>query len=496
MKSSFGYPKYNALTWNGLVAPARTPKEIIDRVAMEVTLAIKDPKFAERFASYRVDPLDNTPTEFAKMTTSPSGLMHCRRLGSSNSNDCVASMTSDRTVVIAGGGPVGVVSALALAQQGIAVRVFEAADRVDESPRASTTHPATLEMLAALGLLDEVIARGLVARTFQFWDRPSHRMIAEFDHAFLKDDTPYPFVVQCEQHKLSKLVIERLRELPNANVRFSARVDTIKQFNDRVEIVVETAQGRETVTGSYLIGADGGRSMVRKALSIEFEGYTFPERFLVLTTPVDFTAEIGVGFRNYFSDPDEWANLFKVSGEDGSGLWRVVFPTVPGETDEQVLSNVAVQRRLQKFFPRSAAYPITHRNIYNVNQRVAAKFQSGRVFLAGDAAHVNNPIGGLGLNCGVHDATEVAALLGAVIKGEMKEDALARYDARRRPMNIEYVQQQTIANKKRLEEKDAGGREANFAFLRKTAADPVAHRAFLLRTSLLESVRKQAPITA
>jgi 3-(3-hydroxy-phenyl)propionate hydroxylase len=405
-------------------------------------------------------------------------------------------MKSRTPVIVAGGGPVGVVAALALAQRGIDVRVFEAADRVDESPRASTTHPATLEMLADLGLLDEVIARGLVARTFQFWDRPSGRMVAEFDHAILKDDTPYPFVVQCEQHKLAKMAIERLRALPNAEVRFSARVDAVELFDDRVELAIEGPQGWETVTGSYLIGADGGRSTVRKALGIEFEGYTFPERFLVLTTAVDFTAEIGTGFRNYFSDPDEWANLFKVAGEDGSGLWRVVFPTLPGETDEQVLNDKAVERRLQKFFPRSAPYPVTHRNIYNVHQRVAARFRSGRVFLAGDAAHVNNPIGGLGLNCGVHDATELAALLGAVIKGEMPASALGRYNERRRPTNIEYVQQQTIANKKRLEEKDAGGREANFAFLRKTAADPVAHRAFLLRTSLLESVRKQAPITA
>jgi 3-(3-hydroxy-phenyl)propionate hydroxylase len=405
-------------------------------------------------------------------------------------------MKSRSPVIVAGGGPVGVVAALALAQRGIDVRVFEAADRVDESPRASTTHPATLEMLADLGLLDEVIARGLVARTFQFWDRPSGRMVAEFDHAILKDDTPYPFVVQCEQHKLAKMAIERLRALPNAEVRFSARVDAVELFDDRVELAIEGPQGWETVTGSYLIGADGGRSTVRKALGIEFEGYTFPERFLVLTTAVDFTAEIGTGFRNYFSDPDEWANLFKVAGEDGSGLWRVVFPTLPGETDEQVLNDKAVERRLQKFFPRSAPYPVTHRNIYNVHQRVAARFRSGRVFLAGDAAHVNNPIGGLGLNCGVHDATELAALLGAVIKGEMPASALGRYNERRRPTNIEYVQQQTIANKKRLEEKDAGGREANFAFLRKTAADPVAHRAFLLRTFLLESVRKQPPITA
>jgi len=403
-------------------------------------------------------------------------------------------MTAMRPILIAGGGPVGVIAALALARQGLTVRVFEAMDTVNDAPRASTTHPATLEMLADLGLVDEVIACGLVARTFQFWDRPSGCMIAEFDHAILNDDTRYPFVVQCEQHKLAKLAIARLREIPNADVQFSARVEAIEQFDDRVELAIEGPHGRETVAGSYLIGADGGRSTVRKALSIDFEGYTYPERFLVLTTPVDFRAEIGAGFRSYFSDPDEWANLFKVAGEDGSGVWRVVFPTVPGETDEQVLNNEAVQRRLQKFFPRTTPYPVMHRNIYNVHQRVAAKFQSGRIFLAGDAAHVNNPIGGLGLNCGIHDAIDLAVLLGAVVRNEMPENALARYDERRRPINIEYVQQQTVANKKRLEEKDPSARDANFASLRKTAADPAAHRAFLLRTSLLESVRRQTPI--
>jgi len=396
---------------------------------------------------------------------------------------------SERPVLIAGGGPVGVIAALALVRQGVPVHVFEADDHVNEQPRAATTHPATLEMLADLDLVDEVIRRGLVARTFQFWDRTSERMIAEFDHAVLKDDTRYPFVVQCEQHKLANLGIERLRATPGARVQFSSRVTAVELLDDRVEIAVDTGAGTERVAGSYLVAADGGRSTVRKALGIPFEGYTFPERFLVLTTPFDFAANRGCGFRSYFSDPDEWANLFKVAGTDGAGLWRAVFPTQPGETDEQVLNEVSVQRRLQKFFPKAGSYPVVHRNLYNVHQRVAATFAKGRAFLAGDAAHVNNPIGGLGLNCGIHDAVELAGLLGRVLCDGEPDEVLALYDQRRRPINIEYVQQQTIANKKRLEEKDPAARTASFAFLRRTADDPVAHRAFLLRTSLLESMR-------
>ena len=396
---------------------------------------------------------------------------------------------NEHPVLIAGGGPVGAIAALALARQGIAVRVFEADVTIDESPRAATTHPATLEILADLGLIDDLIARGLVARTFQFWDRPSGRLIAEFDHAVLARDTPYPFVVQCEQHKLVNLAIERLSGLPNARYDFATQVTEVEAGADAVEITVRHDDRTERMTGSYLIGADGGRSTVRKALGIAFDGYTFPERFLVLTTPFDFAQERGCGFRSYFSDPDEWANLFKVAGNDGRGLWRVVFPTLPGETDEQVFNETSVQQRLQKFFPKSGSYPIVHRNLYNVHQRVAARFSRGRAFLAGDAAHVNNPIGGLGLNCGIHDAVELASLLVKVLRGEESADQLDRYDARRRPINVKYVQEQTIANKKRLEAKDPEARAENFAFLRRTAADPTAHRAFLLRTSLLESVR-------
>jgi 3-(3-hydroxy-phenyl)propionate hydroxylase len=399
---------------------------------------------------------------------------------------------SEHPVLIAGGGPVGVITALALAQRGLEVRVFEAADRVDDSPRAATTHPATLELLADLGLIDEVMARGLVARTFQFWDRPTGRMIAELDHAILKGDTRYPFVVQCEQHKLANLAIERLSGYPNAELRLSARVTAIEPLEDRVRIAIDYGARTETVTGSYLVGADGGRSMVRKALGVPFEGYTLPERFLVLTTPFDFAAERGVCFRNYFSDPDEWANLFKVAGDDGTGLWRVVFPARPGEPDDVVLSDEAVQRRLQKFFPTSGAYPVVHRNLYHVHQRVAATFRKRRVLLAGDAAHINNPIGGLGLNSGIHDAVELADCLTRMRQGEPAE-VLDRYSEHRRSANIEYVQGQTIANKKRLEEKDEAAREASFEHLRRTAADPAAHRAFLLKTSLLGASVKRRP---
>jgi 3-(3-hydroxy-phenyl)propionate hydroxylase len=399
-------------------------------------------------------------------------------------------------VAVIGAGPVGVICALALARRGHSVLLVEAEPSVNRSPRAATTHPATLEMLAELDLVTDVTASGVVARYFQFWDRPSGRKIAQFDHEILSNDTPYPFVVQCEQHKIANLGLARLQTMSNASVAMQTRASGFTDDGARVTLALTSPNGTERrVTASYLVGCDGGRSFVRKGLGVEFEGFTHPERFVVLTTPFDFEAEKGFCYRNYFSDPDEWANLFKVAGDDLRGLWRVVFPTGINETDEQALSDAAVQHRLQKFFPLGRPYEVAHRNIYNVHQRVAASFRRGRVMLAGDAAHVNNPIGGLGMNFGIHDAVSLAASIDAVLKGET-EAGLDAYDRVRRPLNVEFVQSQTIQNKKRLEEKDPAIREKNFADLAATAADPIRHRAFLMRTSLLESVRSSAGKTS
>jgi 3-(3-hydroxy-phenyl)propionate hydroxylase len=405
-------------------------------------------------------------------------------------------MTTERPILIAGGGPVGFITALALARQGLPVHLFEAESRINDMPRAATTHAATLEMLAGLGMVEEVIERGYVEPLFRIWDRQSHKIIAEFDFRILKDETPYPFAVQCEQHKLAGMALRRLRDYPNATVEFSARVTGLEQFADRVEITVESAEGTRRFAGSYLIGNDGGRSTVRKGLGIEFEGYTHPERFMILTT----TDDLGVSYpgctRNYITDPGAWFSVFKVSGDERGPLWRVLSAAQPDQTDEQLMNPDATERKLQAFIPKKGAYDIVHRNLYNVHQRVAASFRKGRVFLAGDSAHVNNPLGGLGLNFGIHDAVEVTTLLGKVIRREASEDILDEYDLHRRPLNVEFVQQQTIANKKRMEEKDPAARQKDQDQLRRTADDPVAHRAYVRKASLLESVRKRETVAA
>jgi 3-(3-hydroxy-phenyl)propionate hydroxylase len=290
--------------------------------------------------------------------------------------------------------------------------------------------------------------------------------------------------VQTEQHKLANMAIERLRRMPNAEVRLGTAVTFVSQDEKQVNVVA----GEENFSADYAIGADGGRSTVRKCLGIEFEGYTWPERFLVITTKFDFAAALGCCNRNYMADPQEWTNLFKVAGDDLKGRWRAVFNTRPDETDDEALSDAAVRARLGRIYVPEKDRDYVHLNLYSVHQRVAKHFRKGRVFLCGDAAHVNNPIGGLGLNSGIHEAWDLAHLLNRVLRGEA--DDLDAYEARRRPLNIEYVQEQTVANKKRLEEREPSQRARRFQELRETMEDPARHKAFLMKASLLESARR------
>lgn len=398
-------------------------------------------------------------------------------------------------VVISGGGPVGLICAYALARRGVTVTVLDQNSELQDDPRAATTHPATLEVLDGLGVIDQVIEQGLVAEEFEFWDRPTGEKIATFDHAALADDTKFPFVVQCEQFKLAKIFLAKLQGEASATVLFDHDVTGFENTPDGVSVTASTPDGEKTFEGDWLIGADGGRSVVRKGAGIAFDGFTWAERFLVLSTPFDFQAERGMSFRNYIADPDEWCNCFKVAADGPPGLWRLVFPADPEADEDALLADDFVQEKMQKFFKRDSDYDIVHRNLYNVHQRVAATFRLGRVLLAGDSAHVNNSIGGMGLNGGIQDAVNLTDKLAAVILDGEDDSLMDLYDKQRRTYAVEFVQEQTIANKKRLEATDPEARAANMKNLRDMAGDPVKARNFLLGASMIAAMRRNAEVT-
>jgi 3-(3-hydroxy-phenyl)propionate hydroxylase len=359
--------------------------------------------------------------------------------------------------------------------------VFEAEPALVRELRGSTFHPPTLDMLDDLGAATPLIAQGLVAPELQFRTKRDGR-IAQFDFAAIADLTRHPFRVQCEQYKLTQILHELLREDGLFSLEFGARVDALEVEEMGVVVTV----GHRRVRGSWLVGADGARSAVRRAVGVEFEGFTWPERFLVVSTPFDFRAAMpDLVSVNYVADPGQWHFLLRVPG-----LWRVMFP-VPADVPDDVATGPAyVRDQMATLVPGRADYEIAHVTLYRVHQRVATTFRAGRVLLAGDAAHVNNPLGGMGMNGGIHDAVSLADKLAAVWHGDAGEDLLDRYDRQRRGIALEYVQAHTIRNKQDLEARDPAAHEAFKRRMREAAADPAKARDYLLGASMINSLRR------
>ncbi len=400
-------------------------------------------------------------------------------------------MNDSNRVIVVGGGPVGMITGLALASEGVPVTVLERLAGIPTDHRASTLHPSTLAMLEPLGMTGEALRRGLRSPRFQFRDRAGGEIVAEFDYALLAGETPFPFALQLEQHKTTGIAEARARRFDCFDLRREHEVVDLRQTGDGVEVEFGLPDGSTGVlAGRYLIGCDGGRSAVRKAAGIDFPGFTWEERFIIVSTRFDFGAADGYRYRNYIAHPDQWCAIIKVPGERDEGVWRALFPAFTDQPDAEVLADEWIQARFAECLPYDPPYEIEHRNLYAIHQRVAASFRRGRAMLAGDAAHVNNPVGGMGMNSGIHDGLNLAGKLAAIWRGDGDDDLLDLYDRQRRPMAEKYVQAQSIRNKEMLGERDPDIRRRRFDELRRTADDPGAARAYLRRSSLIAMVEE------
>ena len=390
-------------------------------------------------------------------------------------------------VIIAGGGPVGLIVGLILGRAGIDVTLIEKGDINHQESRAATIHPASLDILDDLGVYQRIEPLGIVCPIVNYYDQ--HELLASFDHGVLAGETRHPWVLQCEQDKVARVLYTMARELRSLTIRTETEVLACAQSAEAVEIELANPDGtHEHISGRYLIGADGARSTVRREAGIEFEGFTWPERFMIIGTPYDFS-QAGYAYRNYISDPVEWYNLFKISWKGPPGVYRLVVPVSLDEAldEERVLATC--QRKFQRFHPNPQPYEIVLYDSYVVHQRVAATFRMGRIILTGDAAHLNSPIGAMGMNSGIHDAVNLAGNLLRVLAGEEGEGALDRYGRQRRHVAVEHVQTATIANKKNMEQRDPTTRQKYRDDMRRAAEDPALAKKFLMRTSLIECLR-------
>jgi 2-polyprenyl-6-methoxyphenol hydroxylase-like FAD-dependent oxidoreductase len=375
-------------------------------------------------------------------------------------------MEKRRHVIVAGAGPVGMVTALGLARAGIPVTVIEAESKINDSPRAAVYLPVTLELLERIGIIDDAHKAGV----YNDWLCIRYPEIDDpirLSPNVLQGRIRHPYQLHFGQDVLAHMVMRRLLELPGTEVRFNARVAGVEQDSSGVNVTVETAEGPAMLRCDWLVGCDGGRSTVRKLLGLDFEGHTWPERFVANNIWYDEFLDHGFERANFWCDYDRWA-VFAII--DKQNLWRVTYNEDGDISDDEALRRIP--ERLASLLPGSGKYRIAASSPYRVHERAATRFRVGRVLLAGDAAHVCNPCGGMGLTTGLMDANALMDALGAVINGTENESLLDFYAEDRRRVFLEFSSPAATEYKRILEEQDPERRRKDIESFRQVAADP------------------------
>jgi 3-(3-hydroxy-phenyl)propionate hydroxylase len=388
-------------------------------------------------------------------------------------------------VIIVGGGPVGLMAALKLVRAGVPVTVLEREPAMHAEPRASTFHAPTLELLHTVGLADQVIALGRPAPQWQYRDFETGDA-AVFDMTLIADETPYPFRLQCEQFNLVKVAVEALEQAAPGSVLFGADVTDIAQTNDDVTVTFTRHGTTEALNGTWLIAADGAASTVRTKLGISFEGSTYPQvSFTVGTTfPLHEYMDGLLGVNYFWSDFGPWGQ-FRTKL-----MWRVGWSPPIDSIAESTLSDEVVQAKLKQICPAGAPYDLITARLYRVHRRIAGTFYQGRIILAGDAAHLNSPTGGFGMNGGVQDAFNLAGKLTDILNGAAPEPLLDRYTRQRRSAAIDDIQSTSDTNYRRHRERDRAKQREALRALQAIVADRDKHRAYLLDNALITSYRR------
>ncbi len=390
----------------------------------------------------------------------------------------------DFDVVIVGAGPVGLTLAMRLGLHGHKVCVLESQEGIETDLRASTFHPPTLDLFDEQGITSQLIEAGLIAPTWQVRMNDTNEF-AEFDLSILKDHTNHPYRLQCEQWRLSGFLRDFiLKNTPNVSIFWGHPCTSIVQNQDDVVIHCENkALEKINFTCKFLIGCDGSRSIVRKNLELDFEGQTFPETTILATTLFPFQDHLHhLSFINYCWTEGGTFSLLRLKN-----LWRVsLYPSLDESIESAVEIN-SVRRKINQISPSFGDSPVLEVRPYKIHQRVVNQYVVGRVVLAGDAAHINSPSGGMGMNGGVHDAFNLAEKLNSILNGESM-DLLMQYERQRRPIAIKHVIEQSAKNRARMQEKAMDKRLFTLRELQKKSEDKNLCLAYLLETSMISGL--------
>ncbi len=387
-------------------------------------------------------------------------------------------------VVIVGGGPTGFVTALGLAQAGVRLTVIEAEPQIVDSPRAVVYHWSVVEGLERLGIREEVERIGFTKQDYTYLVHKTGERI-DFSLEVLNGRTPYPYNLHLGQHKLAEIALGRLADFAQVSVRFNTRLTGLRQDAAGVTLAVMTPAGPAELRAKWVIGADGAGSTVRRQLGLDFAGMTWPERFVATNLYFDFE-RYRYARATFLIDDTYGAVIAKI---DNAGLWRCTY------MEDASLSEAALMERLRIVYAAivpGADYTIERATPYRMHQRSASTYRLGRVVLVGDAAHVTNPTGGLGLTSGLFDCFALYPALSAVILEGRDAAILDRYAASRRDIFLNRVSPQAVANKRLIYHANGGGQQLEEALvaLRRLQTD----REFVLqRLMFLKSLETPLP---
>ena len=398
-------------------------------------------------------------------------------------------MTVDRVIVV-GAGPVGLTASMLLAEQDIPVLILEVDSVISDGLRASTFHPPTLDMLEPYGLTDELIAQGLICPTWQIRMHATGEK-AVFDLSLISDATAHPYRLQCEQAKLCRLLADRFSDDDRIDIQYSTKVTGISQTDETVEVLTERVDdgAEETLTARYIIGADGAGSVVRESLGLEFKGSTYPETTVLASTTFPFQDYIE-GLSNVSYCWSEGGNFALLRLKD---FWRCSLYYDPDLTFEEATYDERIQFQLNDVLPNSEPYEIVDVRPYRVHQRIVDTYRVGRILLAGDAAHINSPSGGMGMNGGIHDAFSLAEKLSEVWRGG-DDFLLDVYTRQRRLVAESAILRQADLNRSRMAQKNPNARARALVDLQATTAGPEKARDYLLKSSMIAGLQMAASI--
>lgn len=387
-------------------------------------------------------------------------------------------------VLIVGAGPVGLSLALGLARAGVQSVVIEKNRSTSEKSRAPGIWSRTLEIFDGWGVVDDLMAAGAYLPQVGVWAAGKAEPQVEISFESLRAITPYPGILILPQSKTEALLAARLKDEPLADVRFSAELLDWRETDEGVAARVSTARGEISIEASYLVGCDGAHSQVRRGLNLHLEGKTYAAQVAL--------ADVRINDREF-----PWPRVGFADGpliglylEDG--LWRIIAISSEAAKDREI-DDAELDVWVRGVFGE-ASYERVWTSTFAIHSRVCRTFHRKRVLLAGDAAHLNSPAGGQGMNSGIQDAHNLAWKLARALGGGDAQKLLASYDVERQQAVRRYVNRTTDFLTRAVVESSGWGRSL-FAAAAQTGLkiSPIRRKA-LRRMTMLDIRYRKSPL--